>query len=347
MRLQRIAAMVAVSVLALSACNGGDDGVQVRVMTQNLAVGIELEPVLLAPSFGAIPALVETAWAQKDVTDFNLRADRIAAAIQAADADLVGLQEVIQFFSGPTGLDPATTPAQDFLALLLARLQAGGLSYSLATDGTTQGVVPNADIELPGTAGNDYRVIDREAVIVKSGVTVTGVRRGNFASHLSLLIGGVQTFDYNRGWIAVDAEKDGKPFTLVSTHLEPFSPSVQGAQATELLALVSPSSRPTILLGDFNSDPRDVAFPAYGLLVSPTTGISDAAVDVSSDVLTCCHEALMSDPADLHERRVDLVLHSPHFRATSVTVHGTAPSDFASGLWPSDHAGVSAVLELE
>jgi endonuclease/exonuclease/phosphatase family metal-dependent hydrolase len=343
MRLTRIAPLLAAATL-LTACPG-EDFTQVRVMTQNLAIGIELEPVLLAPDMASIPPLVDTAWAQKDQSDFALRAGRLADAIQASGADVVGLQEVIQFFSGTS--PPATTPAQDFLQLLLAELSSRGLSYALADDGTDSGVVSNADITLPGTAGL-YRVVDREAVLVRNGVTVSDVRRGNFTAHLALEIGGTVPFQYERGWVALDAVKEGKAFTFVSTHLEPFDARVQSAQTTELLALVDPRT-PTILVGDFNSDPHDPAWPAYGMLVSPTTGFSDSAAEKGVGDATCCRDALCADPAAPLERRVDLVLHSQHFQTASVSLHGAAAADYsaASGTWPADHAGVSAVLEIE
>lgn len=344
MRPQRTVLLLAAAAL-VTACPG-KDLTEVRVMTQNLAIGIELEPVLLAPNFGAIPPLVQIAWGQKTESDFALRAGRIADAIQAARADVVGLQEVIQFFHGASGPAQATTPAQDFLALLLAELASRGLDYALVTDGTDQSVVSNADIELPGTQGEDYRVVDREAVIVRSGVTVAGVRTGNYAAYLGLLIGGSQPFAYERGWVAVDLVKDGKAFTFVSTHLDPFDARVQSAQTTELLALVD-SGTPTIVVGDMNSDPRDAAWPAYGMLVSPTTGFADAAADVNAGAPTCCRDALGRSQTARLERRVDLVLHSPHFQTQSVALHGAADTDYASGLWPADHAGVSAVLEIE
>ncbi len=353
MRLTRIPLLLA-AVALFTACPS-EDFTQVRVMTQNLAIGIELEPLLGATSMTEVPGLVDTAWAQKDDSDFALRVGRIADAVQASGADVVGLQEVIQFYSGTSS--PATTLAKDFLQMLLDELSGRGLGYQLASDGTDPGVVSNADIELPGTAGL-YRVVDREAVIVRDGLTITDVRTANYTAHLSLVLGGAVPFEYERGWVAVDLVKDGKAFTFVSTHLEPFHPGVQSAQTSELLAIVD-SRVPTILVGDMNSDPTDVAWPAYGMLVSSTTGFADAAAEVGAGGPTCCRDALCTlppppadapagTPPDL-ERRVDLILHSPHFQAASVVLHGAADADYATttSLWPADHAGVSAVLEIE
>lgn len=360
MRLTRNALPLAAAAL-VSACGSDDDFTEVRVMTQNLAVGIELEPVLLAPSFSAIPPLVEVAWQQKDLSDFAKRVDRIGAAIQASGADIVGLQEVIQFYDqippdGTPGLTPGATPAtnlvKDFLALLLANLAGRGLEYAVVSDGTDQGLVSNADIELTGANESgptgDYRVIDREAIIARSGVRIVDVRSANYVTRLNLQIGGSVPFAYKRGWVAVDAEKDGKAFTFVSTHLDPFDARVQLGQANELLGLLD-SGRPSIVVGDINSEPNDTVWPAYGILVSPTTGFADAARDVGAEADTSGRDALCRDPADGLERRIDVVLHSPHFRTKSVAVYGASPADYdpVSQTWPSDHAGVSAALEIE
>lgn len=362
MRLTRKALLLAAAAL-VAACNGDEDFTRVTVMTQNLAIGIRLEPVLGAPDFASIPPLVQTAWAEKDTSDFALRAGRIADAIQASGADIVGLQEVIQFYDqippdGTPGITPGATQAtnlvKDFLALLLAELAARGLDdFAVVEDPQLeQGIVSNADIELTGADGTgptgDYRVVDREAVIARASVQVLDVRTGNYAAHLQLQIGGSVPFAYERGWVAVDAVKDGKAFTFVSTHLEPFDPRVQSAQATELLALVS-SGNPTIVVGDMNSAPNDAAWPAYGMLVSPTTGFADAGADVGAGGATCCRDALCGDPADGLEKRVDLVLHSAHFQTASVSAWGATDADYSTttSLWPADHAGVSAVLEIE
>jgi endonuclease/exonuclease/phosphatase family metal-dependent hydrolase len=333
----------------------GDDFTQVRVMTQNLAIGIRLEPVLLAPDLASLPPLVDVAWAEKDDSDFALRAARIADAIQASGADVVGLQEVIQLFEGPLDGPPtptcpqclASTPAKDFLELLLAELATRNLDFAVVTDGTDQGIVSNANVELSGTAA-DYRVVDREAVIARSNVQILDVRTGNYAEHLQLMIGGTVPFAYERGWVAVDAVKDGRAFTFVSTHLEPFDPRVQSGQATELLALLD-SGSPTVVVGDMNSAPNDAAWPAYGMLVSPTTGLWDAGADAGAVDATCCRDALCAEPDDELEKRVDLVLHSPHFQTAWVSAWGAADADYSTttSLWPADHAGVSAVLEIE
>lgn len=362
MRLKRIALLLAAFVL-FSSCSSNNDLTEVRVMTYNLAVGIDLDTIFLQPTLLDVEKQAEIAWGQKDQSDFALRAQAIAAEIDAARPDLVGLQEVAQYYSQqpPDGPPPpfgpgtpAPTLAKDFLSLLLSELTARGLDYAVVSDGTSDGVVTNADVEVTGADATgaltaDYRIVDREAVIARSGIQVGQVRTGNFTAHIAVPIPGLPAaYPYYRGWVAVDAVKNGKAFTFLSTHLDAFDPRVQGQQAHELLGLVS-SATPTLVVGDMNSDPQDVAWPAHGILVSSTTGFADAAAEVGASEPSCCRDALCSDPAATLGRRVDLVLHSPQFEAQSVALYGAAQADYSSTthLWPSDHAGVSAVLGLE
>ncbi|HEY6003614.1 MAG TPA: endonuclease/exonuclease/phosphatase family protein [Anaeromyxobacter sp.] len=360
MKLPRIALVLALATL-FAGCPGKKDLTEVRVMTYNVAVGINLDAIFLQPTLLGVMKQAEIAWGEKDTSDFAVRAKAIAAEIDAARPDIVGLQEVVQFFSqnppdGPPAPygpgTPANVKVKDFLDLLSTELAARGLDYQVVSDTTGEtGVVKNADVEVTGaTAGGtptaDYRVIDREVVLAsKSAVTISRVRKGNYAAHIDVPIPGLPTpFPYPRGWVAVDATKSGKAFTLLSTHLDAFDPRVQGAQAHEVLALVS-AGTPTLIVGDLNSDPTDVAWPAHGILVSSTTGFADTATEVgANEVPSCCYDAICSDPNAKLTRRVDQVLHSPHFAPRSVALHGTA---MANGLWPSDHAGVSAVLDLE
>lgn len=352
-------ALLVVAASILAGCQRSRELTEVRVMTYNLAVGIDLEAVFLAPTLADVMKQAEIAWGQKDLSDFAVRARAIAAEIAAAQPDLVGLQEVAQYYtqSPPDGPPPpygagtqATTLAKDFLVILLGELQSRGLDYAEVTDGTISGAVTNADVEVTGataagTPTADYRIVDREVVLARSAIQVTRVRKGNYAAHIAVPVPGLPTaYPYYRGWVAVDGVKNGRAFTFLSTHLDAFDPRVQGAQAHEVLALVS-AGTPTLIVGDLNSDPTDVAWPAHGILVSSTTGFADTATEVgANEVPSCCYDAICSDPNAKLTRRVDQVLHSPHFAPRSVALHGTA---MANGLWPSDHAGVSAVLDLE
>ena len=59
----------------------------------------------------------------------------------------------------------------------------------------------------------------------------------------------------SRQWASVDVKIRGKSFRFITTHLEAFEPRVRVAQAQELLAGPAATSLPTIVVGDFNSQP--------------------------------------------------------------------------------------------
>jgi endonuclease/exonuclease/phosphatase family metal-dependent hydrolase len=145
-----------------------------------------------------------------------------------------------------------------------------------------------------------------------------------------------------RGWASVDVKIRGKRFRFVATHLEAFSAPVRNAQAAELLAGPAATGLPVVLVGDLNSGPGfDLA--AYAALQSG--GFADAWA--GGPGLTCCFAADLSDPDAALTKRIDVVLTKGGFATVSADVVGEDPADRTpSGLWPSDHAGVVATVEL-
>jgi endonuclease/exonuclease/phosphatase family metal-dependent hydrolase len=145
-----------------------------------------------------------------------------------------------------------------------------------------------------------------------------------------------------RGWVSVDVKVRGKSFRLITTHLEAFSPLVRNAQAAELLAGPADTTMPVVAIGDFNSGPGfDTG--AYGTLLAG--GFADAWP--GGPGLTCCHSTDLHNSNAPLTKRIDLVLTRGGFETVSEQVVGAELSDrTASGLWPSDHAGVVATLRL-
>jgi hypothetical protein len=63
---------------------------------------------------------------------------------------------------------------------------------------------------------------------------------------------------------------------------------------------------------------------------------------------TCCQATNLLNPTSTLTERVDLVLTRGPFRLGKAPLVGDEASDrLASGLWPSDHAGVVVNLELD
>jgi endonuclease/exonuclease/phosphatase family metal-dependent hydrolase len=334
----------------------------VTVMTRNLYLGTDLNPLLAAPPPLVAFVAAET-FARIQATDFPARAEVLADEIAATNPDLVGLQEATLYRvqtpgdAALGGLTPATTVFQDFLAILLDALRARGLDYHVAV------VQENTDVEVPAFTGNgpdglptftDVRLTDRDVILARGDVEVSDPEHDHYAVNQPVVIGGRPVL-FLRGWLSLVASAGGHTFRFFNTHLETeMFPAVQTAQATELIGVTRAVSLPVLLVGDFNSDATGTQTPTYGLLA--TAGFRDAWLQARPRTggLTCCHAADLGNEEPTLDRRIDLVLigrgfMTPREGEDPLRVHaivvGDEPADRTpSGLWPSDHAGVVARL---
>jgi endonuclease/exonuclease/phosphatase family metal-dependent hydrolase len=153
--------------------------------------------------------------------------------------------------------------------------------------------------------------------------------------------------------VAVDATVLDRSYRVVTTHLEPFAPPIQTAQAQELIAALDDETLPIILLGDMNSPAPGGG--TYQLLLSE--GFSDIwtrnKTPHAGAGFTCCQAANLRNPLSLLSARIDLILFRSsaevgrELGAVFAAVVGEEPQDRTpSGLWPSDHAGVVATMRI-
>ena len=184
------------------------------------------------------------------------------------------------------------------------------------------GTVTNADVELPGTTGTDYRLTDRDAIIAKVSIPITPAGAGTFP-HLATLpvpspIPGAPdvALSIPRGWVAADLRAGGRTIRLVDTHLEAFSADVATQQVADLLAVSNPTRQPTIVLGDMNLPPGS---PGYDRFLASETGLRDAwtVANGSDPGLTCCWDRDLRSGA--YTNRIDLVFATEPLRATRAT----------------------------
>ena len=326
-----------------------------RVMTYNVYLGTNLDPVLAAGDPEAFVVAAAQAYGELQMTNFPARAGVIADQIAAVRPDVVGLDEVALWsVSSPMGAPFAIQ--FDFLALVLDSLKARGLTYVAAAADTTSDVsapVPSAfDDQGNPTAFDLVRFQDRDAILVRDGVRFRDPKHAKFAAFIPLtLLDGTQTGLY-RGWCSVAATVDGRTFRFVASHLEAEDGQVNLLQAQELLALLQHEADPVIWAGDFNSGPGVGAdFAAtYRLLTS--SGFADLwPLSRPRD------PGLTNGPADGvlvpsldFTARVDLILLKDRFgtpQPVHAAVFGDQPDDrTAEGLWPSDHAAVGMVFQL-
>lgn len=328
------------------------DRAGVTALTWNVYVGAEIGRVIQARSPEEAIALATEEWAHVHATNFPARAGMLAQAIAARRPHVVGLEEAALYRTTDRPFEElATHVAYDFLQLLVDSLRARGLDYSLAAvDRTT-------DIQVPVIVGFEpsgqpifagVRFTDGDAVLVRGDVARANPRSGVYAAYVPVTLGGVSSGVY-QGWSSVEAAIGGRTYRFVATHLAGQEvEDIQHAQTQELLALLGSDPRPTILVGDFNSDAFGVdptrATPTYGLVRA--AGYRDTWVEPvrKAPGLTCCERADLLNPRPTFDQRIDFIF-ARNLPADVVLIRrevvGDRPGDRTSaGLWPSDHAGV-------
>lgn len=333
---------------------------EVKVMTQNLYVGSEFDPVLaLDPSDPnyQINFLLGVAEVYQRVlaSDFSKRGDAIAERIAAQAPDLIGLQEVTLVRAQTPGdlviggTTPATDVQVDFLAVVLGGLAQRGAHYAVVSVNT------NYDFELPMptmTPGLfvDVRLTDFNVILARTDrppghLRVFNAQAGTFETDLPLPTLGSSVV---RGWCSVDVTLRGRTFRFINAHLEEeTSPLIQAAQGLELLSGPADVAMPVILVGDFNSD-------AYGqngttTYQSLTQVFADAwsGADAATPGLTWGPDPFLADPSRPLEWRVDLILlRGERFHAVEAEVMDGRIQNVPP-LWASDHAGVAASIRIK
>jgi len=340
--------------LAVTAAEAGESGRgrRVTVMTQNVSNGVDdkLNAVATATSFGDLLVKVAAVYQAYFTRNFHERAAALAAEIEAKRPDLIGLQEavLVRTQSPPDGpATPATTVVLDYVQILLDALAARGLQYEIVVQSI------NFDAELPSALGFDVRHTDREVILARTDLKtadlkLSNAQGGNFVTNCTLpSIAGPITI--RRGWVSVDVKIRGKSFRLISTHLDlaclPFTSAIQRAQAAEVFNGPAATKLPVVLVGDLNS-PGDGSGVTYNDLIA--AGLDDAALEAGvGGVPTCCQAADLLNLVSILNSRIDFILFRGAFLVRSADIVGENPADRTpSGLWPSDHAGVAATLEL-
>ena len=318
--------------------------ITVTVMTRNLYLGANLDPIVKAKSAPEAFAAVQAGWEQVQANDFSVRARAIAREIAAVKPDFVGFQE-LTLYRTQTPADftvtPATNVVLDYARELRRALAARKLKYRFVA------IAPWTDAELP--SGNpptmDIRLTVRDGLLVRvdKKLRIKRIRKVQYATTTPLFAGLVTA---KRGYIVADATMNGRAFRVVDTHLESFNDTSQVAQGTELGGALSVGTTPTILVGDLNSRADGTGTPTHADLLG--VGFKDAWSQVHpNDVgLTCCHGQDLRELGGPFYSRIDYVLLKNGFRAVAAGIVGQRPSDRINGLWPSDHAGVWARLRL-
>lgn len=318
----------------------------ISVISRNLYVGADVDRVIgaLASPDPAddLPALLG-AIAVVQATDFPARAHAFAREIERQRPHVVGLQEVsrLDIDLTPLGI-PAPVIHQDFLPTLLQALADRGLDYRVAATVQNTTAAP-----LPGVSLVDYDALLYDARRADAG-PVLAARQ--FQQNIGTVAPGVTIL---RGYVAAEFRVGGRSHTVLNTHLEsgsaPGLDLLRAAQATEL-ATVLGNLNPVILLGDFNDFPGSLMHQ-----VLSGAGFTDLWASLYPGIggFTCCHAEDLSNPEAAFDQRIDYVWTRGTGRPAGEVVGrmerlgARAAEKFpgpAHPLWPSDHAGLAAVV---
>jgi endonuclease/exonuclease/phosphatase family metal-dependent hydrolase len=328
------------------------------VMTRNMYVGTDFSEIFAAQDLQTLLAEVAEAFGEVQASNVQARIGAIAREIKTTKPDLISLQEVALWQTGPFDpLNPsANTVAYDYLQLLLDELNKNdSLKYEPAA------VLTNLVAEAPasGPAGLfDVRFTDRVVLLVRTDLgtrnfEVHNVVAQHFSTVLSVPTATLGLVTIPRGYISADVARCGQSFRFVTAHLESFEeqlglpfPFFRFAQATELLQGPTATSLPVVLAGDFNADAENPSDPTYQLLLG---GAFLDAWDVTSP-----NSAGFTWPLFLENpfaytspsQRLDLVFTRGDITAEKAKLVGKRDTTHQSPM-PSDHVGVVATFKLQ
>jgi endonuclease/exonuclease/phosphatase family metal-dependent hydrolase len=327
----------------------------VKVMTYNLFQGTDFTEILAAQTpeqyFTAAPLTLQEVIA----SNLPARMKAIAHQIAISQPDLVGLEEATLW---RTGVVQSPTEIQyqvlyDPLQEILDALKEQGMHYAPA--------VIADEYELQGPLTPDLSILLRAngrnvllARTDKPDIQLSNPKKGTFATLLTIptkLLGDLQIA---RSWGSVDVNLHGVPFRVIVTHLENPIPQIPAsylllqAQAKELSDVPGNTSLPVILLGDFNAianEPTDPSNATYQEMLN--LGFGDAWADRNPPRAGLTWPLTNSSAVDTATQRIDFVFYRGHVSALQTRLAGDLKQDKISGMWPSDHAGLRAHMQVD
>ena len=336
----------------------------VKVMTRNLYVGADVDRIMQVEDPNQIPLVVTEVFQSLLATNFPERAEALAKEIMINQPHLIGLQEVsLLRIQSPGdavvgGAIPAEDVVMDYLEILLSTMSAMGLQYEVVAK------VENADVEMPMVVSpvpefDDIRLTDYDVILAKKGIAISNVTERNFKAMVTIPELGIEM---PRGYTAVTANINGCKYRFVNTHLEDADQGgdllrIQIAQASELLLRLAKVKIPVILVGDFNSAaPHEATYKLLTLTNRYKDTWLQNTLSENQLGLTYGHDFDLLNTSQNFWKRIDYIfVRNGWFcrkRVKLVNVSAEVLGDeiedkTPSGLWPSDHGGVTADLTFK
>lgn len=313
-----------------------------RVATYNLYVGADLSLLFGVSDMAGLAEQVQVVRRQLEATRFPERAIALAALLARERPHLVGLQEVSRWSVAPIAADGSLGDERvlvDFLPVLLDALDEAGCPFDPhVVNENFAGAMPVSDGEWMSLVGANVTLVRRDA-----GVAVLDADTGEFAAGHEVVTGidGV-TFPIVRSWGSIDVRIGGASLRFANTHTEAYDAAVRDAQRDELIARGAAVATPVVLVGDFNASPDEVGVPAPWLDAWSQSdgqgGGTGVTVGQAAD--------LANQESSLRERIDYVFVRGARVTACRRIGHQAADRSEPHGLWPSDHAGVVADLDV-
>jgi hypothetical protein len=351
--LLRLPVFAAVIALPAAAQNAAGD---LSVMTYNVNEGTDFLQVLGATTTLQFLLGVGQIVTQVNGTNPPERMQAVAGQILAAHPTLVSLQEVDRWYLGP--FDPvggtcgAMSLQYDMLKEVTDALAAHGGQYQVAITAPSITLPPTPGLILPGTflcaALTNNNVILARTDINPQIFQWSNPQSGLFAAAVPFTTP-VGTVSLTSSWASIDVQFHGSTFRFIGTHLDSDVAPVREAQGAELRAGPGNTSLPVVLAMDSNAQafplPQD---PTYLDFVA--AGYKDVWQELFPSLpgLTCCQSESDDNPVSQLYQRIDLILTLGNVVPQDIALFGSTPSTRTpDGLWPSDHAGVAAQLNVK
>ena len=240
------------------------------VMSRNIYLGADVGVALeLIPD---MPAAAQFMWDQVNKNDFSKRSISLAAEIKQYQPDVIGLQEATIWYCKKNAWSKKTE-VFNFTDQLLAAL---GGDYVLASkDGKTAfnpgySINPIPFLTMVKDPERFQKIFGQDkaacgfqigdALAIKKSLADQVIRVGNTEYEATYSIVPTLMTIY-RGYTWADINIANIPVRFVATHLESIwdENKVPNAakQATQLISDLKDTNMPLVVIGDFNSDPRD------------------------------------------------------------------------------------------
>ena len=256
------------SLLGISSANSAEP--TVTVMSRNIYLGADVGVALaLIPN---MPAAAQFMWDQVNKNDFSKRSVSLAKEIQSYKPDVIGLQEATIWYCKKNAWSKKTE-VFNFTDQLLQALDG---DYVLAEKKGITAFNPGYSINpIPfltivkdpsrfqklfgqDSAACGFQIGD--ALAIKKSLANQVLKVGNTEYEASYSIVPTLMTIY-RGYTWADIQIAGVPVRFITTHLESIwdENKVPNAakQATQLITDLKDTNMPLVVIGDFNSDPRD------------------------------------------------------------------------------------------